>query len=31
MIEFKQGDNAILVEVEDELPRGDQLSSRGAV
>ena len=31
VIEFKQGDTAISVEVEDELPRGDQLSSRGAV
>ena len=31
VIEFKQGDSAILVEVDDELPRGDQLSSRGAV
>lgn len=31
MIEFKQGDTAILVEVEGELARGDQLSSRGTV
>jgi hypothetical protein len=29
-IEFRQGDKTLLVEVKEEAPRGDQLSSRGA-
>lgn len=30
-IEFRQGDSMIIVEVEDDLPKGDKLSSRGTV
>ncbi len=29
VIEFRQGDKTLFVEVEEEAPRGDQLSSRG--